>query len=116
MTEQSAKAAGIAAGEAMALASLITPTAHGIASRILAKTPGGNVTLFAFDAGEALTEHTSPFEALAVVIEGACRFTIGGADTLATAGTVVRLPAGVPHALEAAEATRLLLVMLRLDR
>jgi quercetin dioxygenase-like cupin family protein len=103
----------ISPGEALALSSLVTPTAHGIASRSLAKTAGGNVTLFAFDAGEALTEHKSPFEALAFVLEGVCRFTVGGADIRATAATVVRLPADVPHALEAIEATRLLLVMLR---
>ena len=103
----------IAAGEAFPLSSLVTSTAHGIASRILTKTPGGNVTLFAFDAGEALTEHTSPFESLAFIIEGACTFTVGGTDTRATVGTVVRLPAGVPHALEANETTRLLLIMLR---
>jgi quercetin dioxygenase-like cupin family protein len=91
----------------------VTPTTHGIASRVLAKTPGGNVTLFAFDAGEVLSEHTSPFEALAVVLEGACTFTVGGAEAHATGGTVVRMPASIPHAVEATEATRLLLIMLR---
>jgi quercetin dioxygenase-like cupin family protein len=103
----------IVPGEALALASLVTPTPHGIASRILAKTSGGNVTLFVFDGGEALTEHTSPFEALAFVIEGACTFTVGGTEVRAAAGTVVRLPAAVPHALEANEMTRVLLIMLR---
>src|SRR6187455_425669 len=98
----------LAPGEALALSSLVTPTAQGIASRVLAKTAGGNVTLFAFNAGEALTEHTSPFEALAFVLEGVCRFTVGATETRATAGTVVRLPADLPHALEAIEATRLL--------
>jgi quercetin dioxygenase-like cupin family protein len=113
MTDRSTKAPGIPTGEAVGLSSLVIPTPHGIASRILAKAAGGNVTLFAFDAGEALTEHTSPYEALAFVLEGACTFTVGGADSRATAGTVVRLPPGVPHALEATEATLLLLVMLR---
>ena len=113
MNEGPTKGRMIAPGEALALSSLVIPTAHGIASRILAKTPGGNVTLFAFDAGEALTEHSSPFEALAFVIEGACTFTVGGTEARATAGTVVRLPADVPHALEANESTRLLLIMLR---
>src|SRR5687767_1908125 len=103
----------LAPGEALALSSLVTPTAQGIASRILAKTAGGNVTLFAFDAGEALAEHTSPFDALAFVLEGVCRFTVGCVEARATAGTVVRLPGHVPHALDAVEATRLLLVMLR---
>jgi quercetin dioxygenase-like cupin family protein len=103
----------LAPGEALTVSSLVTPTAQGTASRILAKTAGGNVTLFAFDAGEALTKHTSPFEALAFVLEGVCRFTVDGVEALATAGTVVRLPADIPHALNAVDATRLLLVMLR---
>src|SRR5687768_1833660 len=100
-------------GEPLALQSLINPTEHGISSRILAKTAGGNVTLFAFDAGQGLTEHTSPFEALVMVLEGSLTLTIGGTPVRATPGTVVRMPADVPHALEAIETTRLLLVMLR---
>jgi quercetin dioxygenase-like cupin family protein len=101
------------AAEALPLDSLVTPTAQGIASRILTKTPGGNVTLFAFDAGQGLTEHTSPFEALAIVLAGTLTLTIGGAPVRATSGTVVRMPADVPHALDAEEPVRLLLVMLK---
>lgn len=101
----------ITAGEAFAVSSLVTPTTGGNASRILAKTAGGNVTLFAFDTGAALPEHTSPFEALAFVLEGVCRFTVGGVEARAVGGTVVRLPADVPHALEALEASRMLLVI-----
>jgi quercetin dioxygenase-like cupin family protein len=103
----------IASGEALSLNSLVTPTPDGIASRILAKTSGGNVTLFAFDANQGLTEHTSPFEALVLVLEGSCTLTIGGTPVLATPGTIARLPAGVAHAVDAIEATRFLLVMLR---
>ena len=106
----------IAAGEALSLSALITPTEGGIASRVLAKTSGGNLTLFVFDAGQGLTEHTSPFEAFVIVLEGACTLTIGGTPVRATPGTVVRMPADVPHALEAIETTRLLLVMLREPR
>lgn len=99
--------------EALALAGLVTPTAHGIASRVLAKTGGGNLTLFAFDAGQGLSEHTAPFDAIVLVLDGALDLTIGGAPVRATPGTVVRMPAGVPHALEAPEPTRMLLVMFR---
>ena len=106
----------IAAGEALSLSALITPTEGGIASRVLSKTSGGHLTLFAFDAGQGLTEHTSPFEALVMVLEGACTLTIGGTPVRAMPGTVVRMPADVPHALEAIETTRLLLVMLREPR
>jgi quercetin dioxygenase-like cupin family protein len=103
----------IPAAEALALASLITPTAHGIASRVLAKSGGGTVTLFAFDAGEALSEHSTPFDALVLVLEGTFILTIGGNPVEAGAGTVVRMPADVPHAVEAAEPSRMLLIMLR---
>jgi quercetin dioxygenase-like cupin family protein len=99
--------------EALSLQSLITPTEQGIASRILAKTTGGNVTLFAFDTGQGLTEHTSPFDALVMVLDGSLVVTIGGAPVRVTPGTVVRMPAGIPHALDAPEPCRMLLVMLR---
>jgi quercetin dioxygenase-like cupin family protein len=99
--------------EALALASLITPTEQGIASRALARTSGGNLTLFAFDAGQGLTEHTSPFEALVLVLAGEVTLTIGGTPVRAAAGTITRMPASVPHAVDASEPVRLLLVMLR---
>ena len=103
----------IPAAEAHQLQSLVTPTEQGIASRILAKTNGGSLTLFAFDAGQGLTEHTSPFEALVLVLEGALDLTIGGNPVRATPGAIVRMPANVPHALDAPEPTRMLLVMLK---
>src|SRR5215213_2490400 len=79
---------------ALALESLITPTAHGIASRILSKTNGGSLTLFAFDTGQGLSEHTAPFDALVIVLEGRLLLTIGGVEVTATPGTVVRMPGG----------------------
>ena len=99
--------------QALPLATLVTPTEGGIASRILAKTGGANMTLFAFDSGQGLEEHTSPFDALVLVLEGALELTIGGAGVRATPGTIVRMPGGVPHALEAPERARMLLLMLR---
>jgi quercetin dioxygenase-like cupin family protein len=100
-------------GEALRLAELITQTDHGIASRVIARSSGGNVTLFAFDAGEGLTEHTTPFDALVLVVEGSLTLTIGGQPVTAVPGTVVRMPANVPHAVDAAVAAKMLLVMLR---
>lgn len=99
--------------QALALHSLITPTEQGIASRILAKSAAGNLTLFAFDAGQGLTEHTSPFEALVMVLEGTLVLTIGGTAVRAGSRTFVRMPAGVPHGVEAPAAARMLLIMLR---
>jgi quercetin dioxygenase-like cupin family protein len=103
----------IASAEALQLSDLITPTAHGIASRILSKTAGGSLTLFAFDTGQGLAEHTAPFDALVMVLDGQLTLTIGGAEVSATPGTVVRMPANVPHAVEAQQPTRMLLTMLR---
>jgi quercetin dioxygenase-like cupin family protein len=103
-------------GEALRLADLITPTAHGIASRVLARSGGGTVTLFAFDAGESLSEHTAPFDAIVLVLEGSLTLTIGGQAIEAAPGTIVRMPAHVPHAVEAGVASRMLLVMLREQR
>jgi quercetin dioxygenase-like cupin family protein len=98
---------------ALLLRSLVAPTEQGIASRVLGKTSGGNLTLFAFDAGQGLTEHTSPFEAFVMVLEGVMTLTIGGVPVRATPGTLVRMPGGVPHAVDAVEAARMLLIMLR---
>ena len=100
-------------GEPLALQSLISRTEHGISSRILAKTAGGNMTLFAFDAGQGLTEHTSPFEAVVMVLEGSLTLTIGGTPVIARPGAIVRMPANVPHAVDAPEPSRMLLTMLK---
>ena len=105
--------ASIPAAEALWLADLITPTEGGIASRVLLKTAGGNVTLFAFDSGEGLSEHTTPFDALVFVLDGLLTLTIGGAVVSAAPGAVVRLPAAVPHAVDATVKSRMLLVMLK---
>jgi len=103
----------IPSAQALPFSSLVTPTEQGIASRVLAKTDGGSMTLFAFAAGQDLEEHTSPFDALVMVLEGALVLTIGGAAVQATPGTIVSMPRNVPHALAAAEPTRMLLIMLR---
>ena len=102
--------------EVLRLAELITPTPHGIASRILAKNNGGSLTLFAFDAGQGLAEHTAPFDAIVMVLDGTFRLTIGGQAVTAPAGTVVRMPANVAHAVDAPEAARMVLTMLREPR
>ena len=99
--------------ETLPLAELITPTDGGIASRVLAKTTGGSLTLFAFDRGEGLSEHTTPFDAFVLVLDGTIRLTIDGRPLHATPGTIVHMPAHVPHALEPVTAARMLLVMLR---
>jgi quercetin dioxygenase-like cupin family protein len=99
--------------ELLALDVLVTPTAHGIAIRVLARTAAGNITLFAFDAGEELSEHTAPFDALVLTLSGCLFLTIGGREVQTMPESVVLMPANVPHAVRATEPSRMLLIMLR---
>jgi quercetin dioxygenase-like cupin family protein len=106
-------ASTLAPGELFTLEGLVTPTAQGIASRVLARTAAGNITLFSFDAGEELSEHTAPFDALVLTLSGALTLTIGGVTVRTAPHTIVLMPANVPHAVHAAEPSRVLLIMLR---
>jgi quercetin dioxygenase-like cupin family protein len=106
-------ASNLAPGELFALDTLVTPTAQGIASRVLARTAAGNITLFAFDAGEELSEHTAPFDALVLTLSGALTLTIGDREVVTSPQSVVLMPANVPHAIRAQVPSRMLLIMLR---
>lgn len=86
---------------------------HSIVSRVLLKRPAGNVTLFAFDEGEELSEHTCPYEALLHVLDGVGEVTIGGEPHRLSAGQMIVLPAGVPHAVRAPERFKMLLTIIR---
>src|SRR5215204_3016723 len=100
-------------GEALLLDSLIAPAEKGIASRVLARTAAGSITLFAFDAGEELAEHSAPFDALAMTLAGDLLLTIGGQQVRAASQTIVLMPANVPHAVFASQPSRMRLIMLR---
>jgi quercetin dioxygenase-like cupin family protein len=95
------------------LMGLIEIQAGGIVSRTLAKRAGGTLTLFGFDAGQALSEHSAPFDAVVQVLAGRLRLRIGGQEVEARSGQVVLMPADVPHALDAAEPSVMLLTMIR---
>ena len=84
-----------------------------VVSRVLFKTPRATITVFAFDAGEGLTEHTTPAEAFVVCVEGEATITIAGRANTVRAGDYLHLPASVPHAVQAATRFRMLLVMIR---
>jgi quercetin dioxygenase-like cupin family protein len=87
---------------------------HGsVVSRQIMKLATGTVTLFAFDAGEGLTEHTTPHDALLHVLEGATAIEIGGRASELKEGEAVILPADVPHAVRAPERFKMLLIMIR---
>ncbi|HET8734809.1 MAG TPA: cupin domain-containing protein [Anaeromyxobacteraceae bacterium] len=91
----------------------VTYVPGSVVSRIITKARGGSLTLFAFDAGQELSEHTAPFDALVQVLDGSVELTIGGQKVLARAGESVLMPAGVPHAVHAPERFKMLLSMVR---
>jgi len=84
-----------------------------IVSRVLLKNKGGTVTLFAFDMGEGLSEHTAPFEALVFVIDGEAEVEIAGRAYTVKTGETITLPANIPHAVKAATRFKMLLTMIR---
>ncbi len=84
-----------------------------VVSRMLVKNAGGSVTLFAFDAGEGLSEHTAPFDALLIGVEGRADILLGGEHHTLGAGETLLMPANVPHAVTPLEPFKMVLVMLR---
>ena len=85
----------------------------GIASRTLIESPASTVTLFAFDKGQALSEHTAPFNALVCVTEGVLEITLAGAPHTVNAGQMIVMPPDVPHALRANEKSIMILTMIK---
>lgn len=98
------------------LADLVGYQPGSVVSRVLMRNRGGVMTLFAFAEGEGLTEHTSPHEAIVLVVEGAVRITVGGDDHRVEAGQMLHLPATVPHALHGDGAFKMLLTLLKEPR
>lgn len=84
-----------------------------IVSRVLLKNQGGTVTLFAFDVGEGLSEHTAPFDALVVVTDGEADIQVAGESFKVKQGETIVLPANRPHAVKATAKFKMMLIMLR---
>ena len=84
-----------------------------IVSKQIIKNKNGNVTLFAFDKGESLTEHTSPFQALVFIAEGEMEIKIGGNPHNIKTGEIILLPQNIHHSLVANEKTKMLLTMIK---
>jgi quercetin dioxygenase-like cupin family protein len=96
------------------LASMIGYSDDAVISKTLLKKEAGNITLFSFDRGQGLSEHTSPFDAVVQVIEGTGTFIINGAPVTAQAGEMVIMPAHIPHDVQATKAPfKMLLTMIR---
>lgn len=100
-------------GRTVDMAGLVDYQEGSVVSRTVLERETGTITLFAFSAGQGLSEHTAPFDALVQVIDGAARITIGGSDHIVEAGEMLIMPADIPHALHADEAFKILLVMIR---
>ena len=84
-----------------------------VVSKTLKQNPAGIITLFAFDAGQGLSEHSAPFDAVVQVIDGEGHFVIGGEDHELREGQMIIMPANVPHAVKAEQRFKMLLTMLR---
>ncbi len=95
------------------LAGRIEYQSDSIVSQTLLKDETGTVTLFAFDRGQGLSEHTAPFDATVYVLDGEAEISIDGTPITVTAGQDIVMPANHPHALQAELRFKMLLVMIK---
>ncbi|WP_419655497.1 cupin 2, conserved barrel domain protein [Desulfosarcina variabilis str. Montpellier] len=102
-------------GTAFNLENHIEYAAGSVVSKTLIKKEIGNITLFAFDQGQGLSEHTAPFDAVVHILDGKAEITIGGEPQNVSAGEMLIMPANISHALHAVEPFKMLLVMIRGD-
>lgn len=84
-----------------------------VVSKTVVKKDTGTVTLFAFDEGEGLSEHTAPFDAMVHIMDGEAEIKIGGTPHLLKTGEAIIMPAGIPHALKAITRFKMMLVMIK---
>ena len=95
------------------LVDLVEYQKDSIVSRMIINKMSGTVTLFAFDEGQSLSEHTAPFDALVQIIDGEAEITISGISLLAKKGEIVMMPANKPHALKAVKKFKMMLTMIK---
>ena len=103
----------IAPAEVMTAADMVKYQDSAIASRTIVSKPTGTVTLFAFDRGQALSEHTTPFDALVLLLDGTGEITISGRPFKVSRGQTLLMPAGEPHSVRATEQFKMMLVMIK---
>ena len=103
----------VPAGEALDLMNLAEYAPGSVVSRTIAENEAGTLTLFAFDAGQGLSEHSAPFDAVVQILDGEAELVIGGKNMRAVAGQLVIMPADVPHAVKARKRFKMFLTMLR---
>ncbi len=99
--------------KALELAGLIDYQKGAVVSRTLAEKPAGTITVFAFDSGQGLSEHSAPFDAFVYAVDGEAEVIIGGQKNRLIEGQMIIMPGNVPHSLRAVTAFKMLLVMIR---
>lgn len=99
--------------QAANMVDLVEYQAGSVVSRTIIDKPAGTLTLFAFDAGQGLSEHTAPFDALVYLLDGRAEVTISGRPLQLKQGETVIMPANQPHALKAVRRFKMLLVMIK---
>lgn len=102
-----------AATEVWPLKQILQYQDKAVVSRMLVKNSAGSVTLFAFDGDEGLSEHTAPYDALVVGVEGRAEIPIGGVANIVGEGDALLMPAHVPHAVNPLGGFKMLLIMIR---
>lgn len=100
-------------GTILKLDEMIDYSKGGVISKQILKNAAGNITLFSFDEGQGLTEHTAPFDAMVQVLEGEVEIRIGGKPNLLKQGETIIMPANIPHALQAVKPFKMLLTMIK---
>lgn len=95
------------------LDSMVEYATGGVVSRTLLDHPAGTLTVFSFDSGQGLSEHTAPYDATVQVIDGEAVITVGGQVHVVVAGQMIIMPANVPHSLRAEKPFKMLLIMIR---
>lgn len=100
-------------GSVLNLAQLVDYSAGGVISKQVLKSNAGNITLFSFDKGQGLSEHTAPFDAMVQILDGEAEIKIGGTPFLVKQGESIIMPANITHALHAVEKFKMLLTMIR---
>jgi quercetin dioxygenase-like cupin family protein len=115
MTAEKGKASILQAclGKGQKLAELIAYSQDAVVSKTILDKPAGTITLFAFDRGQKLSEHTAPYDAVVQILDGQALLTIGGKSVQVSAGQIIIMPANVPHAVAAEERFKMLLTMIR---
>lgn len=99
--------------KAQNLSGLVEYSKDSIVSKTILDKTAGTITLFAFDKGQKLSEHTTPYDAVVQVLDGKARIIIGGKDNYVSSGELIIMPANVPHSVAADEKFKMLLIMIR---